>query len=139
MRQATPYGWRKYLASQEWYLRFCCYEMISRAGGSSNRSQAPVSVGPDMSGFTEPGSAKRAMGVASQGGTRVMKLVRQLSLVKGKHRYLFRYDAGPRRRSSPRLRSMAADPKQEFDWFDAAVMSYQMGRRLEMDLEDVKK
>lgn len=21
----SPYGWRKYLASQEWFLRFCCY------------------------------------------------------------------------------------------------------------------
>ena len=20
-----PYGWKKYLASQEWYLRFCCH------------------------------------------------------------------------------------------------------------------
>ncbi len=24
----TPYGWRKYLASQEWYLRFCCFSLI---------------------------------------------------------------------------------------------------------------
>ncbi len=24
----TPYGWEKYLASQEWYLRFCCYEVL---------------------------------------------------------------------------------------------------------------
>jgi len=24
----TPYGWRKYLASQEWYVRFCCFSII---------------------------------------------------------------------------------------------------------------
>jgi hypothetical protein len=23
----TPYGWRKYLASQEYYLRYCCYSV----------------------------------------------------------------------------------------------------------------
>jgi hypothetical protein len=23
----TPYGWRRYLASQEYYLRYCCYSM----------------------------------------------------------------------------------------------------------------
>ena len=34
--------------------------------------------------------------------------------------------------------AIAADPDQEFDWFDAAVLSYQMGRRLEMDLEEAK-
>lgn len=30
----TPYGWRKYLVSQEWYLRFCCFavarELVSQ-------------------------------------------------------------------------------------------------------------
>ena len=29
----------------------------------------------------------------------------------------------------------AADAKSEFDWFDAAVLSYQMGRRIEMELD----
>jgi hypothetical protein len=23
----TPFGWRKYLASQEYYLRYCCYSV----------------------------------------------------------------------------------------------------------------
>jgi hypothetical protein len=23
----TPYGWKKYLASQEWYLRYCCHSV----------------------------------------------------------------------------------------------------------------
>ena len=68
-----------------------------------------------------------------------MKLVRQLSLVKGKHRYLFRYDAGCEADIISAFAGLAADPDQDFDWFDAAVLSYQMGRRLEMDLEDVKQ
>lgn len=66
-----------------------------------------------------------------------MNLVRQLSLVKGNHRYVFRYRAGDEANIIATFASMAADSEHEFDWFDAAVMSYQMGRRLEMDLEEV--
>ncbi len=67
-----------------------------------------------------------------------MSVVRQLSLVKGKHRYVFRYCAGREADIISAFAAMAADSEQEFDWFDAAVLSYQMGRRLEMDLEGVK-
>lgn len=67
-----------------------------------------------------------------------MSLVRQLSLVKGKHRYVFRYRAGREADIIAAFAAMAADSDQEFDWFDAAVLSYQMGRRLEMDLEEAK-
>ncbi len=65
-----------------------------------------------------------------------MKTVRQLSLVKGNHRYVFRYQAGREPDIINAFASMASDAEQEFDWFDAAVLSYQMGRRLEMDLEE---
>ena len=67
-----------------------------------------------------------------------MDLVRQLSLVKGNHRYVFRYQAGREEDIIASFASMASDADSEFDWFDAAVLSYQMGRRLEMDLEEVK-
>jgi hypothetical protein len=67
-----------------------------------------------------------------------MDLVRQLSLVKGDHRYVFRYRAGREADIIDAFASMASDAEQDFDWFDAAVLSYQMGRRLEMDLEEVK-
>jgi len=67
-----------------------------------------------------------------------MNVVRQLSLVKGDHRYVFRYQAGGEADIIAAFASMAADAEHEFDWFDAAVLSYQMGRRLEMDLEEVK-
>ena len=66
-----------------------------------------------------------------------MNHVRQLSLVKGSHRYVFRYQAGDGGDIIAAFASMAADPEHDFDWFDAAVLSYQMGRRLEMDLEEV--
>ena len=66
-----------------------------------------------------------------------MKTIRQLSLVKGSHRYVFRYEAGKEAEIITSFASMASDPNSDFDWFDAAVLSYQMGRRLEMDLEEV--
>lgn len=66
-----------------------------------------------------------------------MNTTRQLSLVKGNHKYVFRYQAGREADIIAAFASMAADAGQEFDWFDAAVLSYQMGRRLEMDLEEV--
>jgi hypothetical protein len=66
-----------------------------------------------------------------------MDCLRQLSLVKGNHRYVFRYQAGSEADIIAAFASMAADADHEFDWFDAAVLSYQMGRRLEMDLEQV--
>lgn len=68
-----------------------------------------------------------------------MNSVRQLSLVKGNHRYVFRYQAGREADIISSFAEMASDTDQEFDWFDAAVLSYQMGRRLEMDLEEVSK
>jgi hypothetical protein len=67
-----------------------------------------------------------------------MNHVRQLSLVKGEHRYVFRYKAGREADIISAFAEMAADGQQDFDWFDAAVLSYQMGRRLEMDLEEAR-
>jgi hypothetical protein len=66
-----------------------------------------------------------------------MSLVRQLSLVKGGHRYVFRYQAGREAEIINSFAELAANSQAGFDWFDAAVLSYQMGRRLEMDLEKV--
>lgn len=66
-----------------------------------------------------------------------MDKIRQLSLMKGNHRYIFRYQAGREADIIATFAEMAADDHQEFDWFDAAVLSYQMGRHLEMDLEQV--
>ena len=66
-----------------------------------------------------------------------MNSVRQLSLVKGNHRYVFRYQAGREADIISAFAEMASDTEQEFDWFDAAILSYQMGRRLEVDLEEV--
>jgi hypothetical protein len=66
-----------------------------------------------------------------------MDVVRQLSLVKGDHRYVFRYRPGREADVIEAFATMATDPESPFDWFDAAVLSYQMGRRLEMEIDQV--
>jgi len=66
-----------------------------------------------------------------------MNLVRQLSLVKGRHRFVFRYLPGKESEVISAFASLAASEESDFDWFDAAVMSYQMGKRLEMELDNL--
>jgi len=64
-------------------------------------------------------------------------VIRQLSLVKGEERFVFRYQAGQETKVIDAFASLAADNSSPFDWFDAAVLSYQMGRRLETELDQI--
>ena len=64
--------------------------------------------------------------------------LRQLSLVKGEHRFLFRYRPGSEADVIGALASLAGDTNTDFDWFDAAVLSYQMGRRLESEIDELR-
>ena len=66
-----------------------------------------------------------------------MNDVRQLSLVKGSERFVFRYRTGCETQVIDAFANLANDRASEFDWFDAAVLSYQMGRRLEMELDEM--
>jgi len=66
------------------------------------------------------------------------KALRQLSLVKGDHQYLFRYQLGNEADVIGAFANLASDGSTEFDWFDAAVLSYQMGRRLEVELDELR-
>ena len=66
-----------------------------------------------------------------------MNVIRQLSLVKGDERFIFRYQAGQEGDVVDAFASLAANQKSSFDWFDAAVLSYQMGRRLETELDQI--
>lgn len=66
-------------------------------------------------------------------------VVRQLSLCKGKERFVFRYQPGQEADVIDAFASMASRPASGFDWFDAAVLSYQMGRRLETELDQIVK
>ncbi len=66
-----------------------------------------------------------------------MNVIRQLSLVKDSERFIFRYEAGREAEVIDSFSRMARDRICQFDWFDAAVLSYQMGRRLEMELDQI--
>lgn len=70
-------------------------------------------------------------------GDNEMGAIRQLSLVKGEERFVFRYLTGNEPDVIDAFASLAADRASSFDWFDAAVLSYQMGRRLETELDQV--
>ena len=66
-----------------------------------------------------------------------MSAVRQLSLVKGEERFVFRYQSGQEPDVIDAFADLAGNPESVFDWFDAAVLSYQMGRRLETELDRI--
>ena len=53
-----------------------------------------------------------------------MNTMKSLSLVKGRHRYFFRYEAGQVNRRD-----------LSFDWFDAAILSHQLGQHLAKELK----
>jgi hypothetical protein len=55
---------------------------------------------------------------------------RCLSLAKGRQRYVFWYWEGQESRLLASLVQLAEHPETDFDWCDAAVLSYQMGKRI---------
>jgi hypothetical protein len=54
----------------------------------------------------------------------------QLSLVKGRERYLVRFAAGCEEEAITQLMRWAEDADLDFDWFDAAVLSRQIDQKL---------
>ena len=62
---------------------------------------------------------------------------RQLVLVKGGQRYVFRCEPGREAALLDSLANMARDPQNDLDWFDAAVLSHQMGQHLGKQLQDM--
>jgi hypothetical protein len=58
--------------------------------------------------------------------------VRQVSLDKGNHQYVFRCAAGRENDIIEAFVELALNAEWDFDWFDAATLAYQMGRRYEM-------
>lgn len=55
---------------------------------------------------------------------------RQLVLNKGNEQYIFRYDVGSEDELLDVLMDQAADKRTDFDWFDAAVLSFRLTRHL---------
>jgi hypothetical protein len=57
-----------------------------------------------------------------------------LSLVKGKEHFCFRYEVGDEARVLDALIDMVNAREVGFDWFDAAVLSHQLGQHLAKEL-----
>ncbi len=58
------------------------------------------------------------------------KIQRQLVLNKGQERFIFRYDEGCEDDLLNALIDHARDSKTDFDWFDAAVLSFKLTQSL---------
>lgn len=48
--------------------------------------------------------------------------------------FIFRYQPGQEADLIAEFARLAANEESDFDWFDAAVLSYEIGRRLETNL-----
>ncbi|MFT3788605.1 MAG: hypothetical protein QM770_20940 [Tepidisphaeraceae bacterium] len=60
---------------------------------------------------------------------------RTLSLVKGKHNFFFRYSVGDENTVLEALADLVKRRDLPFDWFDAAVLSHQLGQHLSKELQ----
>jgi hypothetical protein len=64
-----------------------------------------------------------------------MPELKLLSLMKGQQHYCFRYEVGDESKVLNALVEMVHQPETGFDWFDAAVMSHQLGQHLAKELK----
>ncbi len=58
-----------------------------------------------------------------------------ISLVKGKHTFSFRYEVGQEKSVLDALGAMVKRRDLSFDWFDAAVLSHQLGQHLSQEMQ----
>ncbi|MGA1979674.1 MAG: hypothetical protein ABSG99_03795 [Sedimentisphaerales bacterium] len=60
----------------------------------------------------------------------VKKRKQQLVLNKGAEKFIFRYDSGCEDKLLDALIEQAKDKRTNFDWFDAAVLSFKLAQSL---------
>jgi hypothetical protein len=58
------------------------------------------------------------------------RMKRQLVLNKGVEKFIFRYQSGCEDQLLDALIEQAKDPRTNFDWFDAAVLSFKLTQSL---------
>jgi len=61
--------------------------------------------------------------------------MKTLSLVKGQHQFCFRYESGQESKVLDALVDLVNKRENSFDWFDAAVLSHQLGQHLAKELK----
>ncbi len=67
--------------------------------------------------------------------TQDAKTTKTLSLMKGKQQFCFRYEVGEESRVLDAMIEMVHRRELSFDWFDAAVLSHQLGQHLAKELK----
>jgi len=63
--------------------------------------------------------------------------MRQLVLNKGGEKFIFRYESGHEDNLLDALITQAKDKRTEFDWFDAAVLSFKLTQSLICQADDI--
>ena len=73
-----------------------------------------------------------SIGASSSGAVTATKTI---SLVKGSQHFCFRYEVGQEGKVLDALVDMVNRRELPFDWFDAAVLSHQLGQHLAKELK----
>ena len=61
---------------------------------------------------------------------KMRRTMRQLVLNKGRQKFIFRYETGREDELLDVLIEQAKDKRTDFDWFDAAVLSFKLAQSL---------
>jgi hypothetical protein len=70
-----------------------------------------------------------------QAMTETVPASKMLSLVKGREQFCFRYQVGEEAKVLDALIELVNRRDVAFDWFDAAVLSHQLGQHLAKELK----
>jgi hypothetical protein len=68
-----------------------------------------------------------------------MTELRKITHIKGRDIYIFRYLPGRETELLNNLAKKTVDPNLNFDWFDAATISYQVGRISDEEQDSQRK
>ena len=72
---------------------------------------------------------------SSGAATPASPTMKTLSLMKGTEHFCFRYEVGQETKVLDALIEMVNRRDMHFDWFDAAVLSHQLGQHLAKELK----
>ncbi len=67
---------------------------------------------------------------SDRGPVLVSRIKKQLILKKGKQKFIFRYESGSEDKLLDVLIEQAKSGRTDFDWFDAAVLSFKLTQSL---------
>ena len=89
---------------------------------------------PDLSDRSNP---ERSHGTQHRAESSYDAQSKKLVLLKNGQRYLFAFEAGDERQVFATLVELVKDPDNDLDWFDAAVLSDQMGRQMGQQMQQI--